>query len=193
MVQSLCDLPVHALIDEVTYVTDPFIGDGSNSDLDQAHRHVRRVANWLKSGVCLRMCSFACQKVQSATRRRDFSYFAILFLFCVESRARSWITLLPSFSNSLFGTQSKKAPPKGGRGKGKVPVAERPEHNSGSDGEPFDSQVSLSEPKDDQPLLTLRVEIRARFHQDLSRIPESTPPADTVRALAQTVVPTPPV
>jgi len=90
--------------------------------------------------------------------------------------------------------QGKKVPPKGGKGKGKAPVAERPEHNSGIDGKPFDSQASLSELEDDQPLQTWRVEICARFRQDPSRIPESTPSAvDTVPAPAQTVVPSAPV
>uniref|UniRef100_M1E1C9 Putative plant transposon protein domain-containing protein n=1 Tax=Solanum tuberosum TaxID=4113 RepID=M1E1C9_SOLTU len=50
--------------------------------------------------------------------------------------------------------KGKKAPLNGGKCKSKEPVAERLEHNSGSDGESFDSQASLSEPEDDQPLQT---------------------------------------
>uniref|UniRef100_M1DM78 Putative plant transposon protein domain-containing protein n=1 Tax=Solanum tuberosum TaxID=4113 RepID=M1DM78_SOLTU len=63
--------------------------------------------------------------------------------------------------------KGKQAPPKGGKGKGKVPIVEISEHNSGSDGE---------------------------FHQGSSRIPEAIPSAtDIVPAPAYTVVPAPPV
>uniref|UniRef100_M1DN60 Uncharacterized protein n=1 Tax=Solanum tuberosum TaxID=4113 RepID=M1DN60_SOLTU len=86
--------------------------------------------------------------------------------------------------------KGKKAPSKGGKGKGKVPMAERPKHNSSSDGDSVNSQGSFFEPEDQ----TRRAEIRDRVRQDPSRIPESTPSvADTVPAPAQTVVPTPPV
>ncbi|WMV50345.1 hypothetical protein MTR67_043730 [Solanum verrucosum] len=47
---------------------------------------------------------------------------------------------------------SKTTPPKGGKGKGKEPASEVPEHNSGSEGDSFDSQDSFSEPKDEYPL-----------------------------------------
>jgi len=81
--------------------------------------------------------------------------------------------------------KGKKAPPKGGKGKVKAPVADRPEHNSGSDGDSFNPQTSFSEPEDDQPLQTRRAEIRARVRQDLSRISNSTRlVADTVPTLA---------
>uniref|UniRef100_M1DSR3 Uncharacterized protein n=1 Tax=Solanum tuberosum TaxID=4113 RepID=M1DSR3_SOLTU len=46
----------------------------------------------------------------------------------------------------------RKEPPKGGKGKGKKPIPEVPEHNSGSEGESFDSKAALFEPEDDQPL-----------------------------------------
>uniref|UniRef100_M1DDU5 Putative plant transposon protein domain-containing protein n=1 Tax=Solanum tuberosum TaxID=4113 RepID=M1DDU5_SOLTU len=82
--------------------------------------------------------------------------------------------------------KGKQAPLKGGKGKGKAPVTERPEHNSGSDGESVQYQPSFSE----QPLQTRRAEIRARVFQDPSMIPEPTPlVADTVPATTQTVVP----
>uniref|UniRef100_M1DT61 Uncharacterized protein n=1 Tax=Solanum tuberosum TaxID=4113 RepID=M1DT61_SOLTU len=48
--------------------------------------------------------------------------------------------------------KGKKPPLNGGKDKGKAPVAEIPEHNSGSDGESFESQDAFSEPEDDQPL-----------------------------------------
>jgi len=35
--------------------------------------------------------------------------------------------------------KGKKTPPKGGKGKGKAPVAKRQEHNSGSDGDSVNS------------------------------------------------------
>jgi len=90
--------------------------------------------------------------------------------------------------------KGKKAPPKGGNDKGKAHVAERPEHNSGSDRDSFNSQISLFEPDDDQPLQSKLAEIHARSRQDPSKIPESTPPAgDTMPALTQMVVPAPPV
>uniref|UniRef100_M1DDX5 Putative plant transposon protein domain-containing protein n=1 Tax=Solanum tuberosum TaxID=4113 RepID=M1DDX5_SOLTU len=88
--------------------------------------------------------------------------------------------------------KGKKAPLKGGNGKGKAPVSERSEHNSGSDRDSIHSQASFSEPEDDQPLQTWRAEIRAKVCQDASRILESTPPTtDTVPALAQTVAEAP--
>uniref|UniRef100_M1DLX2 Uncharacterized protein n=1 Tax=Solanum tuberosum TaxID=4113 RepID=M1DLX2_SOLTU len=43
----------------------------------------------------------------------------------------------------------KQAPPKGGKGKGKAPVAKRPEDNSCSDGESAQSQPLFLEPEDD--------------------------------------------
>ncbi|XP_049405201.1 uncharacterized protein LOC125868635 [Solanum stenotomum] len=57
--------------------------------------------------------------------------------------------------------KGKQAPPKGDKGKGKVPVAERLKHNSGSDGEFAHSQSSFSEHEDDQPLQTRRTKVRA--------------------------------
>uniref|UniRef100_M1DLJ9 Integrase core domain containing protein n=1 Tax=Solanum tuberosum TaxID=4113 RepID=M1DLJ9_SOLTU len=79
-------------------------------------------------------------------------------------------------------------PPKGGKGKGKKPITEVLEHNSGSEGESLDSQAAFSEPDDDQPLQSRRAEIRARFHLDSSRAP-----IDTVPAPAPPVTPVPPV
>uniref|UniRef100_M1D9U2 Integrase core domain containing protein n=1 Tax=Solanum tuberosum TaxID=4113 RepID=M1D9U2_SOLTU len=91
-------------------------------------------------------------------------------------------------------TKSKKVPPKVGKGKGKAPVDERLEYNSGSDGESFDSQASFSELDDDKLLQTRRTEIRAKARPNPSRIPESTPLAtDSVPSPEHAVVPTPPV
>uniref|UniRef100_M1DTM0 Integrase core domain containing protein n=1 Tax=Solanum tuberosum TaxID=4113 RepID=M1DTM0_SOLTU len=49
--------------------------------------------------------------------------------------------------------KGRTAPPKGEKGKAKLPETERPKQNSGSDGDSFTSQVSLFEPDDDQPLV----------------------------------------
>uniref|UniRef100_M1DBV4 Putative plant transposon protein domain-containing protein n=1 Tax=Solanum tuberosum TaxID=4113 RepID=M1DBV4_SOLTU len=85
-------------------------------------------------------------------------------------------------------------PLKGGKGKGKRPVTEVPEHNSGSEGESFDSQDAFSEPNDDQPLQSRRAEIRARSHPESSRAPATTPPTtNTIPAPAPTMAPVPPV
>lgn len=48
--------------------------------------------------------------------------------------------------------KGKKAPPKGGKEKGKKLVSEVSEHNSDNEGESFDSQATFFEPEDDQPL-----------------------------------------
>uniref|UniRef100_M1DHB1 Uncharacterized protein n=1 Tax=Solanum tuberosum TaxID=4113 RepID=M1DHB1_SOLTU len=50
--------------------------------------------------------------------------------------------------------EGKQAPRKRGKGKGKAPIVERPEHNFGSDGEFAHSHASFSEPEDDQLLQT---------------------------------------
>uniref|UniRef100_M1DXS0 Integrase core domain containing protein n=1 Tax=Solanum tuberosum TaxID=4113 RepID=M1DXS0_SOLTU len=50
----------------------------------------------------------------------------------------------------------------GGKGKGKSPVAEKSENNSSSDGESFDSKVTLFELEDDQPLQSQRAKISAK-------------------------------
>ncbi|KAG5595710.1 hypothetical protein H5410_036942 [Solanum commersonii] len=78
----------------------------------------------------------------------------------------------------------------GGKGKGKRPVIEVPKHNFGSEGESFDSQDVFSEPNDDQPLQSRRVEIHVRSRPDSSRAPATTPPtADTIPAPAPTMAP----
>uniref|UniRef100_M1DXW6 Putative plant transposon protein domain-containing protein n=1 Tax=Solanum tuberosum TaxID=4113 RepID=M1DXW6_SOLTU len=90
--------------------------------------------------------------------------------------------------------RGRKKPPKGGNGRGKRPIFDVLEHHSGSEGESFDSQAALSDPEDDQPLQSRRVEICARSHPDSSRTQAATPPtADTVPALAPPVAPVPPV
>uniref|UniRef100_M1DP57 Integrase core domain containing protein n=1 Tax=Solanum tuberosum TaxID=4113 RepID=M1DP57_SOLTU len=90
--------------------------------------------------------------------------------------------------------KEKNTPPKGGKRKGKDPVSEVPEDNSGSVGESFDYQAAFYEPEDDQTLQSRRDGIRSRFRQDSSSIPEATPSAtDTVPAPALTVVPALPV
>uniref|UniRef100_M1DB19 Integrase core domain containing protein n=1 Tax=Solanum tuberosum TaxID=4113 RepID=M1DB19_SOLTU len=99
-------------------------------------------------------------------------------------RKRAWGVVINEGATAST-IKGKKSPPKGGKDKGKVPIVERPEHNSGNDGESFDSQTSLSEPEDEQLLQTRPADIRARAHLDLSRISESTPPAaDTMSAPA---------
>uniref|UniRef100_M1DZH3 Integrase core domain containing protein n=1 Tax=Solanum tuberosum TaxID=4113 RepID=M1DZH3_SOLTU len=55
------------------------------------------------------------------------------------------------------------------------------------------SQAMLSEPEDDHPLQSRRVEIRARSHTDLARVPTTSSPADTVLAPALPLAPVPPV
>uniref|UniRef100_M1E1B3 Polyprotein protein n=1 Tax=Solanum tuberosum TaxID=4113 RepID=M1E1B3_SOLTU len=108
-----------------------------------------------------------------------------------EARARGIVINEEATASTI---KSKKAPPMGGKGKGKALVFERPEHNSSSDGESFDYQGLLSEPEDDQLLQIRRAENRTKALQDPSRIQEPTPPtAYLVQALAQTVVPAPPV
>uniref|UniRef100_M1DL09 Polyprotein protein n=1 Tax=Solanum tuberosum TaxID=4113 RepID=M1DL09_SOLTU len=86
----------------------------------------------------------------------------------------------------------RKEPPKRGKGKGKKPASEVPEHNSGSEGESFDSQVhslsrmmiSLYSPGEHRSVLGLA--------QKTSRGPAATlPRTDTVPAPAPTVAPVP--
>uniref|UniRef100_M1E0N8 Integrase core domain containing protein n=1 Tax=Solanum tuberosum TaxID=4113 RepID=M1E0N8_SOLTU len=90
--------------------------------------------------------------------------------------------------------KGKTTPPKGGKGKGKKPISEVPEHNSSSEGESFDSQVAFSESDDERPLQSRQAEICARSHPDSSRALTTTPPtADTVPAPTPTVVLVPPV
>uniref|UniRef100_M1DRS2 Integrase core domain containing protein n=1 Tax=Solanum tuberosum TaxID=4113 RepID=M1DRS2_SOLTU len=90
--------------------------------------------------------------------------------------------------------KGKTSPPNRGKGKGKKPISEIPEHNSGSEGESFDSQAEFSESNDDQPLQSLREEIHARSHPNSSGVPEATsPPTDILPAPAPIVVPEPPV
>uniref|UniRef100_M1DHA7 Putative plant transposon protein domain-containing protein n=1 Tax=Solanum tuberosum TaxID=4113 RepID=M1DHA7_SOLTU len=90
--------------------------------------------------------------------------------------------------------EGRKEPPKGGKCNGKKPRSEVSEHNSGNEGESFDSQATLSEPEDDLPLQSRWAEIRAKSRQDASRVLEATPPtADRVPAPAPTMAPMPPV
>uniref|UniRef100_M1DTY1 Uncharacterized protein n=1 Tax=Solanum tuberosum TaxID=4113 RepID=M1DTY1_SOLTU len=126
---------------------------------------------------------------KSATRRTDMARMNINM--SPHKTARG-ISLNEGATNPP--KKGKTTPPKGGKGKGKVHEAERPEHHFGSDGESAHLQPSFSEPEDDQPLKSRRAIIRARSHQNSFRVPQATPPpADTVPALAQTVVPAPPV
>lgn len=48
--------------------------------------------------------------------------------------------------------KGKTAPPKRGKGKGKKLASEVLKHNSGSEGESFNSQITFLKPNDDQPL-----------------------------------------
>uniref|UniRef100_M1DAV9 Uncharacterized protein n=1 Tax=Solanum tuberosum TaxID=4113 RepID=M1DAV9_SOLTU len=70
--------------------------------------------------------------------------------------------------------KGKKLRLKGGKGKGKVPIAETSEYNSGSEGESCDSQASFSEPEDDQLLKAHQAELRSKTRHDSSR--NSEPP-----------------
>jgi len=70
----------------------------------------------------------------------------------------------------------KMSPLKESKGKGKVPVGETPEHNSGSEGESFDSQDAFPKPEDNHLLQAQRANIREKSRNDPSRISEPTPP-----------------
>lgn len=86
--------------------------------------------------------------------------------------------------------KAKKVPPKGVKGMGKAPIAEKSESNSGSEGESYDSQASFYEPHENQIQQARRAEHRSKAVHDPSRIPTPhTPPP----APAEIVVPATPV
>uniref|UniRef100_M1DHF6 Putative plant transposon protein domain-containing protein n=1 Tax=Solanum tuberosum TaxID=4113 RepID=M1DHF6_SOLTU len=128
------------------------------------------------------------QNVQSVTRRRDMARINI----DMRPRKRTWgIAINEGGDNPPKKGRTK--PPKGGNGKGKRPASEAPKHNSDSEGEALNSQDVLSEPEDDQPLLSWKAKIRGRSPPDSARAPTTIFPADTVPASAPPVAPVPPV
>uniref|UniRef100_M1DX24 Putative plant transposon protein domain-containing protein n=1 Tax=Solanum tuberosum TaxID=4113 RepID=M1DX24_SOLTU len=129
----------------------------------------------------------ACRMLSSIHRKAPPITDMLIFLGIYE----------PIFSaTQIWLAKGKTTPPKDGKGKGngKRSISKVTKHNSGSEEESFNSRVAFSEPNDDQPLQSMRVEIRDRSRPDPLRAPGATPPTtDTVPALAPTVVPVPPV